>query len=94
MARESIVLLKNENSLLPLDKNKIKSVAVIGPNADSRDVLVGNYFGTASKYVPLLEGIQQAVNEGTRVYYAQGCDLRTTEMSHWGRRPTSGFAET
>lgn len=93
MARESIVLLKNENSLLPLDKNKIKSVAVIGPNADSRDVLVGNYFGTASKYVPLLEGIQQAVNEGTRVYYAQGCDLRTTEMSHWGRRPTSGFAE-
>jgi len=93
MARESIVLLKNENSLLPLDKNKIKTIAVIGPNADSRDVLIGNYFGTASKYVPLLEGIQQAVNEGTRVYYAQGCDLKSTKISSWGRKPTSGFAE-
>lgn len=93
MARESIVLLKNQNRLLPLDKNKIKTIAVIGPNADSRDVLIGNYFGTASKYVPLLEGIQQAVNEGTRVYYAQGCDLRTTKVSSWGRKPTSGFAE-
>jgi len=93
MARESIVLMKNEGSLLPLDKAKVKNIAVIGPNADSRDVLIGNYFGTASKYVPLLAGIQQAVNDGTRVYYAQGCDLRSTKTSGWGRKPTSGFAE-
>lgn len=85
--------MKNEGSLLPLDKAKVKNIAVIGPNADSRDVLIGNYFGTASKYVPLLAGIQQAVNDGTRVYYAQGCDLRSTKTSGWGRKPTSGFAE-
>jgi beta-glucosidase len=92
-ARESIVLLKNANSLLPLDKEKIKSIAVIGPNADSRDVLIGNYFGTASKYVPVLAGIQAAVSEDTRVYYAPGCDLTTTKVSSWGRQPTAGFAE-
>lgn len=92
-AQQSIVLLKNENGLLPLDKTKIKSIAVIGPNADNRDVLIGNYFGTASKYVPILAGIQAAVNEGTRVYYAEGCDLTTTKASWWGRQPTHGFAE-
>ena len=92
-ARESIVLLKNENSLLPLDKNNIKSIAVIGPNADSRDVLIGNYFGVASKYVPVLAGIQGAVNPDTRVYYAPGCDLANTKPSAWGRQPTAGFAE-
>lgn len=75
VAKKSMVLLKNENNLLPLDKNKIKSIAVIGPNADSRQALIGNYFGTASRYVTVLEGIQQAVNENTRIYYSQGCHL-------------------
>ena len=50
-ARRSIVLLKNENAFLPLDKNKIQTVAVIGPNANSRDALVGNYVGTSSRYL-------------------------------------------
>ena len=54
-ARKSLVLLKNENHFLPLDKNKIRSVGVIGPNADSRKALVGNYEGTASRYITVLE---------------------------------------
>ncbi len=69
------MLLKNEHNLLPLDKQKIKSIAVIGPNADSRTVLEGNYCGTASRYVTVLDGIREAVAEGTRIYYAQGCHL-------------------
>ncbi|MGV8979761.1 glycoside hydrolase family 3 C-terminal domain-containing protein [Clostridium sp.] len=75
VSEKTIVLLKNENSILPLNKNKINSIAVIGPNANSREALIGNYFGTASKYVTILEGIEQAVNPNTRVYYAEGCHL-------------------
>ncbi|MFW6035323.1 MAG: glycoside hydrolase family 3 C-terminal domain-containing protein [Halothermotrichaceae bacterium] len=93
MARESIVLLKNEDSLLPFDKDEIDSIAVIGPNAADKSVLLGNYNGTPSKYVTVLDGIQQAVDDKTRVYYAEGCDLVTTEPSFWGNQPTAGFAE-
>ncbi|MBU3099799.1 MULTISPECIES: glycoside hydrolase family 3 C-terminal domain-containing protein [Clostridium] len=75
VSRKTMVLLKNEDNILPLDKNKIKSIAVIGPNANSRDALIGNYYGTSSKYVTVLEGLQQVVNQDTRVYYAQGCHL-------------------
>ncbi len=75
VAKKTMVLLKNENNLLPLDRESIKSIAVIGPNANSRDALIGNYFGTPSRYVTVLEGIQQAVKEDTRVYYAEGCHL-------------------
>ncbi|MTI59690.1 MAG: glycoside hydrolase family 3 protein [Firmicutes bacterium] len=92
-ARESMVLLKNEDSLLPVDKKGLKSVAVIGPNADSKQVLLGNYFGLPSKYVTVLEGIQQAVDDKTRVYYAEGCALGETPESFWGNPPTTGFAE-
>uniref|UniRef100_S0DED1 Glycoside hydrolase family 3 protein n=1 Tax=termite gut metagenome TaxID=433724 RepID=S0DED1_9ZZZZ len=74
-AERSIVLLKNEKGLLPLGKN-VKSLAVIGPNADSRDVLIGNYAGTMSRYTTLLRGIQDvAAEEGVRVRYAEGCHL-------------------
>ena len=69
-----MVLLKNDG-LLPLDKNKIKSIAVIGPNANSRDALVGNYVGTSSQYITALEGIQRYVGEDVRVYSAEGCHL-------------------
>ncbi len=74
-SKKTMVLLKNKNNRLPLDKNKIKSIAVIGPNADSREVLKGNYNGTASRYVTVLEGLQDAVNPDTKVYYAEGCHL-------------------
>lgn len=73
-ARKSMVLLKNDG-LLPLDASKLKSVAVIGPNADSQVMLKGNYCGTASQYTTILEGIQQAVGEDVRVYYSEGCHM-------------------
>ena len=70
-ARQSIVLLKNEDSLLPLSKN-LKKVAVIGPNADSYDVLLGNYNGTPVKYSTVLTGIREALSDSTEVAYALG----------------------
>jgi beta-glucosidase len=73
-ARESIVLLKNADDLLPLPKD-LASIAVIGPNADNVEVLLGNYSGTPAEPVTLLEGIRQAVSPETKVSYAQGCDL-------------------
>lgn len=94
VARQSMVLLKNEGGLLPLDASKIKSIAVIGPNADSKAVLLGNYFGTPAQYVTALEGIRRRVAPGTRVYYAEGCTLTGEHgESVWGARPTHGFAE-
>ena len=57
-ARESIVLLKNEHNILPL-KPSVKSIAVVGPNADSVRVLVGNYNGTPSTYTTILEGMRK-----------------------------------
>ncbi|MFW6266883.1 MAG: glycoside hydrolase family 3 C-terminal domain-containing protein [Halanaerobium sp.] len=92
-ARQSIVMLKNKDDILPLNKKELDSVAVIGPNADSQPVLIGNYSGKASKYVTLVDGIHNAVSDNTRVYYAEGCDLRTTEPSYWGNQPDAGFAE-
>ena len=73
-ARRSMVLLKNDG-LLPLKKEKLTSIAVIGPNANSRDALVGNYVGTSSQYITPLEGIQQYVGDDVRVYYSEGCHL-------------------
>jgi len=73
-ARKSIVLLKNENHLLPLKKT-IKTLAVIGPNADDFDVLVGNYNGEPSAPVTPLEGIRRKLGSTTRVIYARGSDI-------------------
>ena len=75
LARKSLVLLKNENQILPLDLNQIQSIGVIGPNADSRAALIGNYEGTASRYITVLEGIQELAGEKVRVYYSEGCKL-------------------
>ncbi len=74
-SKKSIVLLKNENNLLPLDKSKLKTVGVIGPNANNRKALVGNYEGTASEYITVLEGIKDYLGEDIRVYYSEGCHL-------------------
>lgn len=75
IARKSLVLLKNEGKLLPLDFNQIKTIGVIGPNADSRKALVGNYEGTASRYITILEGIEDYVGNKARVLYSEGCHL-------------------
>lgn len=73
-AQESIVLLKNDG-ILPLNKDKLKTIGVIGPNANSRAALIGNYHGTASRYITVLEGIQDYVGDDVRVLYSQGCHL-------------------
>jgi beta-glucosidase len=73
-ARESLVLLKNENQVLPLRKD-LNKVSIIGPNANCLDVLLGNYNGQPASYVTPLQGIQQIVSPHTEVVWAQGCGL-------------------
>src|SRR5437016_5822995 len=70
-AREGMVLLKNENNVLPLKKD-VKTIAVIGPNANALEVLMGNYNGQPSKYVTPLTGIQSKVSPATKVLYSPG----------------------
>jgi beta-glucosidase len=77
-ARESIVLLKNDNNTLPLGKD-LKSIAVIGPNADDVQVLLGNYNGQPSRATTPLAGIRSRVSSGTKVLHALGTTL--TEVS-------------
>lgn len=79
-ARKSLVLLKNDG-ILPLDKSKIKSIGVIGPNANSRLALKGNYYGTPSRYITFLEGIQDYLeDEDIRIYYSEGCHLHKDKV--------------
>lgn len=74
LARKSCVLLKNDG-VLPIDKSKVKTIGVVGPNADSRAALIGNYHGTSSRYITVLEGIQDEAGDDIRVLYSQGCHL-------------------
>lgn len=83
-AEESFVLLKN-NGILPLQKEKIKTIGIVGPNADSRAALVGNYHGTASRYCTIQEGIQDYLGAGgsdVRVLASVGCDLFRDRTEH------------
>ena len=73
-ARKSIVLLKNEGNLLPLRKS-LKSIAVIGPDADDAEILLGNYNGDPTAPVTPLAGIRRKVGAQTKVVYARGSDL-------------------
>lgn len=73
VARESMVLLKNENNILPLSKN-VKSIAVIGPNANSKQALLGNYHGTPVNYYTPLKAIQDKL-PNAQVNYALGSDV-------------------
>ena len=82
IAEESIILLKNENDLLPLDKNKLGSIAVIGPNADQ--VQYGGYSYTRDNKsgVTVLDGIKKLVGDKIKVNYAKGCGI--TDLSKAG----------
>ncbi len=73
-AEESFVLIKNDG-ILPLKKENLKTIGLIGPNMDSRAALAGNYHGTASRYVTLQEGIQDYLGEDVRVLTSIGCPL-------------------
>jgi beta-glucosidase len=72
-ARETITLLKNANNLVPLNPSKIKSIAVIGPNADRE--LLGGYSGRPKFYTSLLEGIRSKVGDRVQVPYCEGCKI-------------------
>ncbi len=74
MARKGSVLLKNDG-ILPLDKSGIRTIGVVGPNADSRAALIGNYHGTSSRYITVLNGIQDEVGDEVRILYSEGCHL-------------------
>ena len=82
---EGIVLLKN-NGILPLKKEQLKAIGVIGPNANSRAALIGNYHGTSSRYITVLEGIQDAVGDAVRVYFSEGCHLFKDRVESLGWR--------
>jgi len=75
VAEKTLVLLKNKNNILPLKKEKLKTIGIIGPNANSRAALVGNYEGTASRYFTVSEGIQDYVGDDVRVLLSEGCHL-------------------
>ena len=81
-AEKSMVLLENDGTL-PLDPSSVKTVAVIGPNADSIPALEGNYNGTSSRYVTFLEGIRSYCRDhGIRVLYSLGCHLYKDRTSN------------
>jgi len=90
-AQQSMVLLKNDNNILPLKKNVLGSLMVIGPNAGAIDPMVGNYHGTSDKVVNFVEGITKAVGPGTRVEYDLGCDYRDTV--HFGGTWAAGNSD-
>lgn len=83
VAREGTVLLKNEHNLLPLSK-EIKSIAVIGPNADNLYNQLGDYTAPQerSEIVTILDGIKRAVSPSTTVHYVKGCAIRDTTQSN------------
>src|ERR1017187_851654 len=72
-AHESITLLKNENNLAPFDLSKIKTIAVIGPNADR--TLLGGYSGVPKQEVTVLEGIKAKAGKKVKVLYSEGCKI-------------------
>jgi beta-glucosidase len=74
MARQSIVLLKNENHVLPLRKD-IKKIAVVGPNADNPIAILGNYNGVPSSVVTALQGIKEKLSKGVEIVYEKAINF-------------------
>jgi beta-glucosidase len=72
-ARETITLLKNDNSTVPLDMEKLKTLAVIGPNADRQ--LLGGYSSKPKHYTTVLQGIRERVGDSVEILYHEGCKI-------------------
>ena len=68
MAQQSVVMLKNENNLLPIDKNTIKKIAIVGPNANAPEAQLGNYNGFPTRIITILDGIRDEVGTGMEIY--------------------------
>jgi len=77
MARESIVLLRNQNNLLPLNKNVTK-IAVLGPNADNANTQLGNYNGQPSVVTTVLQGIKDKLKDTTKIFYSRATNFVDT----------------
>ena len=92
VALQSMTLLENRNGALPLDITKIGTLGIIGPNANSRRALVGNYEGTSSEYITVLEGIKGYIDKYAahnaaikpRVLYSEGCHLYKDRVENLG----------
>jgi beta-glucosidase len=82
MAQQGMVLLKNKNDLLPLQKDQYRTLMIAGTNAASLDVLAGNYHGVSDDMVTFVEGITAAADVTTGVQYDLGCDYADT--THFG----------
>ena len=80
---KSMVLLKNDG-ILPLDKSKLKTIGIIGPTADSKVVLEGNYNGTASEYITNIEGIRKVVGDDIRILFSEGSHLYKEKVQDLG----------
>ncbi len=83
MAQDSLVLLKNDG-ILPL-KNNVKTIAVMGPNADDIPVLLGNYSGTPDRAYTFLRGLQNGSDR--RILYARGCNITDGKTFDWAEQP-------
>ena len=92
-AEKCMTLVKNDGTL-PLDAKKIRTLAVIGPNADSVSALIGNYHGTSSRHVTFLAGIRRYCEErGIRVVYSEGCDKAAEKLEGCALAPGDRLAE-
>jgi beta-glucosidase len=82
-ALETITLLKNENNIAPVDKKKVKTIAVIGPNANA--VLLGGYSDVPKQFITVYQGIKERAGEGINVVYSEGCGI--TKKGDWSADP-------
>ena len=80
MAQQSVVMLKNENNLLPIDKKNIKKIAIVGPNANAPEVQLGNYNGFPTRIITLLDGIKDEVGADVEIY-------SDTVIGYYGNTP-------
>ncbi len=86
MAQQSIVMLRNEGNLLPIDKKTLKKIAVLGPNSNSPEVQLGNYNGFPTRIITLLDGIKDELGSDVDIY-------NDTVIGYYGITPES-FATT
>ncbi len=80
-AHEGMILLKNEGNILPLDSSKIKTLAVIGPNA--ADIHLGGYSSVPMQGVSVLKGIKEFAGNNMKILYAEGCKITLNDTVNW-----------
>jgi beta-glucosidase len=91
-ARESIVLLRNDDNLLPLDKNKVKTIAAIGPHADYAMMGLG-YTGESANFVKPIDGLRNRVASDTQVHYARGSGFLESDDEEAGLASAAAAAK-